>query len=299
MNQEAPNATGRVLLVDDNPSVQRVIRDALLRDGHDVEACGSLSAAIDRLENSHFPVVITDLLLPDGDGITVLQRSLQLYPRASVIVITGDSRFGGAARAIKHGAFGYLPKPFEPARIRHLVRLALERAHLRSQVDHYRTMAMTDPLTGLGNRRWFEQALDEEIGRARRFKHPLSLLMVDIDDLDACNHDHGRTAGDERIRQVAAALAGAVRQVDRVTRYGGDEFIVLLPETSEEGAVTAAGRYCLVAGDIQEPPGTRASLSIGWATYPQGAATAGDLVRLADDGMRAAKRAGGGRYHPE
>ncbi|MFW6158094.1 MAG: diguanylate cyclase [Planctomycetota bacterium] len=299
MNQEARSAAGRVLLVDDSPSVQRVIRDTLLRDGHDVETCGSLAAALQRLENAHFPVVITDLLLPDGDGITVLQRSLQLYPRSSVIVITGDSRFDGAARAIQHGAFGYLPKPFGPARIRHLVRLALERADLRSQVEHYRTMAMTDPLTRLGNRRRFEQALDEEIARAHRFSHPLSLLMVDIDDLEACNHEHGRVAGDERVRHVAAVLAGAVRKVDRVTRYGGDEFAVLLPETPEEGAVTAAGRYCLVAGEIQDPPDTRASLSIGWATYPDRAATAGELVRLADDGMRAAKRAGGGRYHPE
>ena len=294
---EAPQTT-RVLLVDDDLTVSDVIRKTLSEEGHDVCCCDSAAQAIEQLSNEYFPVVITDLHLPDGSGTRILQHSLKLHPQAAVIVVTGDSHFATATEAIEQGAFDYIPKPFEASKICFLVRQALERHLLLERCHHLQEMALADPLTGLGNRRRFETALKAEVSRSERFGHPLSLLVVDIDDLKSCNDAWGHAAGDQAIRLIGGALATSARQIDLVTRCGGDEFAVLLPETPPEGAAVAAGRYCLAVASIEDVP-KGLTISVGRATYPDEITSAAELFATADGRMYEAKRAGGNGYHPE
>jgi len=288
----------RVLLVEDDPAITDVVRRALAVDGHDVECCNNATQALERINNDEFPVVITDLRLPDGLGTEILRRSIQMHPHAAVIVVTGDSHYATAAEAIRDGAYGYIPKPFASENIRLMVRQAVERCRLMRERDRFEWLSMTDPLTSLDNRRKLDQVLDREVGRASRFDHPLSLLAVDIDGIKECNDRLGRAAGDEIIRAVAGILVGATRQVDHVARYGGDEFAVVLPETPASGATVAARRYCQATSGTEGAP-AKLSVSIGRATYPDDAKTAKDLLAEADSRMYRAKRAGGNGWYPE
>jgi len=298
MESNRQGQVARILVVEDDPMVAEVLRQALAADGHDVEHCDSAERAMHLIGNEHFPVVITDLRLPDGLGTEILNRNRRVHPQSAVIVITGDSHFATAAEAVQQGAYGYIPKPFQPESVRHQVAQALRQAQLVRERDHYKHLAMTDPLTQLGNRRKFDLILEGEIERGRRYQHSLSLLAVDIDRLKECNDRLGHAAGDEVIRTIAALLSRSVRRVDLVARYGGDEFMVVLPETSADGAAVAAGRYCLAAASMENAPWDL-SISVGRATCPDDAKTAEDLIDIADRCMYQAKEQGGGRYHPE
>ncbi len=161
--------------------------------------------------------------------------------------------------------------------------------------DHLRRLSITDPLTGLFNRRFLELRATEEVDRARRYGTPLSLLVVDLDGLKAINDTRGHRAGDEAIRTVARSIAESARTNDVAARVGGDEFAVLLPQTTRAEAV-AAGRR--IAGEVarREDQGASLSVSVGVAEL-DGARSASieDLLAAADDALYEAKEAGGGR----
>ncbi|MCC6791365.1 MAG: GGDEF domain-containing protein, partial [Thermomicrobiales bacterium] len=153
----------------------------------------------------------------------------------------------------------------------------------------------TDPLTGLANRRAIEERFSAELQRAARFNHPLSIGMIDIDDFKAINDTWGHQVGDEVLRHVAHRLELELRQIDVVGRYGGEEFLMLLPETAVEGAWIAADR---VVRSIREmaPQSTgeprSVTISIGLASFPDHGRSEADLIATADAALYAAKRAG-------
>jgi diguanylate cyclase (GGDEF)-like protein len=161
-------------------------------------------------------------------------------------------------------------------------------------------MAITDELTGLNNYRFMLQRLDDEIERARRFGRTLSLLMLDADDFKLFNDTHGHVAGDAALAELAAVMQKAVRDIDVVCRYGGEEFAVLLPETDADGAFVAAEkmREAIASHDFPDSdgdPNQRITVSIGFSTFPSPAADREALLRQADDALYAAKRGGRNR----
>jgi diguanylate cyclase (GGDEF)-like protein len=159
-------------------------------------------------------------------------------------------------------------------------------------------MASTDGLTGLNNHRTFQERLQQEIERARRFDTPLSLLMIDIDRFKKFNDTYGHTNGDEVLKIIARILKDNVRSIDFVARYGGEEFAVILPQVDLEGALVVAERirrsaenYELVFNGHKE----RVTLSIGVATYPDDASNREQLIDHADKALYLAKRTGRNR----
>lgn len=187
------------------------------------------------------------------------------------------------------------------------VAVALERASLLERIEQ---QAITDPLTGLYNRTYLMARLREEGERAARYGRPLALLFIDLDDLKAINDRLGHEAGDRVLVRVARVLREACRSVDYAARYGGDEFVVVLPETGPEGAMAVATRIQQRLADEPNPlaagtGGRGLGASIGVAAYPADARDWTELLRLADEAMYGAKRRGkrrvarsGGRGKP-
>lgn len=169
----------------------------------------------------------------------------------------------------------------------------------REQGETLQKLAETDPLTWLFNRRHFDRRLEAEANRAMRAEHMLALLMIDVDRFKSINDRYGHRAGDQLLRAVASAITQAVRPYDVPTRYGGDEFAVILPESDTEAASRVAQRILerLASVPLPEPlakGGEAITLSIGVATFPRPAGDASALVEAADTAMYRAKQAGGG-----
>ena len=165
--------------------------------------------------------------------------------------------------------------------------LSLRSALLLRKVEE---LATRDTLTGLANRRLFEEALTREVGRAYRETAPLSLIILDLDHFKAVNDTHGHQAGDEVLREVGSALSGACRTMDLPARYGGEEFVVLLPDCEAGPALAAADR--LRAAISARVSALDVTVSAGVATLPDNAADADRLVAAADDALYDAKRLG-------
>ena len=171
--------------------------------------------------------------------------------------------------------------------------LALENARLYAEQQR---LAVTDGLTGIGNRRYFDQVLPRELHRAGRSERPTSLIMLDLDNFKHYNDQHGHLAGDELLRALAVALAQSLRSADTVARYGGEEFAVVLPETDLACAYQAAERLRLLVQALPlRPPGGAASpvtISLGVSAAPLHAVTPSGLVSAADVALYAAKARG-------
>ncbi len=209
----------------------------------------------------------------------------------------GSSRDGSAIAVARTG------RPFgEPEREMFLYLLDQAAASMKNITTHERVseQAVTDELTGLQNNRAFREAIDREAARAERFKHPLSLIILDLDDFKAVNDTHGHLQGDEVLRAVGRVLASEPRGIDQAARYGGEEFVVALPETGVAGALEVAERIRarLEAESIPMLEGGKAmrvTASLGTATMPGDADAVRDLFRAADEALYEAKRTGKNR----
>lgn len=202
----------------------------------------------------------------------------------SMAIVREDGPFGASERT----TFTYLARQ---------ARISIENASLHELVAR---QALTDALTGLANPRRLHETLESEIGRARRFEHPLSLVMLDIDDFKEMNDTYGHLQGDEVLRQIAAVLQSLSREVDEPARYGGEELCVVLPETDLQGAYEVAERMRkqIAATEIprlDDGETLRVTASFGVAILREGVDEASKLIADADDALYRAKRAGKNR----
>ncbi|MCX7831434.1 MAG: sensor domain-containing diguanylate cyclase [Actinobacteria bacterium] len=172
--------------------------------------------------------------------------------------------------------------------------LALEKFRL---IEANREMALTDSLTGLNNHRYFHERITQEISRARRYRKNLSLLMIDVDNFKKYNDANGHLTGDDALKRISTIIKENIRAADVAVRYGGEEFMVILPETAKEQALMVAERIRLSVE--KEPfigedalPGKKLTVSIGVATFPEDSEIKDELIKKADDAMYAAKLRG-------
>ncbi len=172
-------------------------------------------------------------------------------------------------------------------------------AVLKERVRRERRLARTDELTGIANRRAFDEAAERELERARRQLRPLTLVYLDVDDFKRLNDRYGHSAGDEVLGLVGATLARETRRLDTPARIGGDEFALLLPDTSLHAAAALLGRLRGRLGAALAEKGWAASLSIGSVTFESSPASTAEMVARADAAMYRAKRVGKGTIHFE
>jgi len=213
-------------------------------------------------------------------------------------------RDGNGNQVVGVVSVGRTGKPFTP-RDRELVRyLAGQAARSIENVQLHETAttrSITDELTGIPNRRAFNDALASEVERCRRFGGSVGLILLDLDNFKSVNDTHGHQAGDEILRRVGQVLAGSVRHVDLAARYGGEEFGVIVPETDLDGAIELAERLrvALEAEEVMLLDGTRLSVTASFGAAVKGDLPGGEnLVAAADEALYEAKRAGKNRVAP-
>ena len=292
-----PGARPRVLVADDDPDAREAL--ALLLGGdYDVLTAADGQSAVETARLDHPDVVLMDLFMPRLDGFQALDR-IRSDPTTSDIPVIFVSARGDDAvkvRSLDLGAVDYLQKPFSDRELR--ARLERTLRLVRSQTA-LREMAQTDALTGLANLRAFRVRIQEEVKRAARYHNPLTCVMADMDNLKPVNDDLGHAAGDRAIAAVAAVIREELRETDFGARYGGDEFVILLPHTSaEEGRVFAERVNTRLKETHLELAGRRIPLGASFGVACLAEDEGGDpdaLVRDADGALYAAKRAGRGR----
>ncbi len=291
-SQTAQVPAAQVLLVEDNRS-QAMIVERMLQDGgaeFEVVHVGTLAEAREHLGTERVACVLLDLTLPDADRLEGLMEIKNVAPEAPVVVVTADNDAGRGIKAVQAGAQDYLMKgQMDSAQLCRAVRFAIERGRSEQQLAH---RALHDALTGLPNRMLFIDRLTYALAQSERQESFVGIFFLDLDGFKAVNDRLGHLAGDALLRDMAGRLLSWVRPGDTVSRFGGDEFTVLVREVGgPEEAADIAERLTEAVRSPAGLEGEEVSLtpSIGIALGESGERPEG-LLERADKAMYAAKR---------
>ncbi len=297
------SARTRILVVDDEEIMRHFLREVLEGEGYDIELAASGREAVEKMAAGRYDIVITDIVMPELDGLGVVRAAKQLPYDVDVVVMTGYASMETAVESMKLGATDYITKPFNIDQIRIIVSNAVKERALKRRAaegEFYKELARKDGLTDLYNHRFFNQLLETEVSRARRYNRVVSLLMIDIDHFKRYNDSHGHPAGDVALKRLAYLLRHSSRDCDFVARYGGEEFAVIAPEASTDSARRMAERIRSLVEEAEFDgeevmAGGRLTISIGVATFPMQASDKRELVERADEALYRAKALGRNR----
>jgi two-component system cell cycle response regulator len=304
-SRRQPEGPGSILVVDDSRLVRMIVARYLEGAGYSVGEADNGQSAMQILARGGYDVIITDLNMPTLDGFGVLSAVKRLGLPVEVIILTGAlaQDIDSAVRALRLGAHDYLTKP--PASAEEViltVQRAVEKKRLRDEnkqlVEELESLSKTDALTGLSNRRRLDQALAQELARARRHGSPLSVVMLDIDHFKEINDAHGHQCGDDVLRSFARIITSELREGDMLFRYGGEEFMALLPHADLPGAMNAATRLVKAVAAAPIHAGSaaiRVTASAGVASLATSDVDGSSLVSRADGALYEAKRSGRNR----
>ncbi len=310
-----------ILVIDDSVDSRTLICHILRQAGYtNILEADSAKQAFEILEGpeiasglySELDLILLDIVMPEMDGITACIK-LKAMPQTAdvpIIMVTADTQDASLENAFEQGAMDYVNKPINRVELCARVKSALLLKHemdkrsdltreLAAANKSLQRTALTDGLTGIANRRYFDEFLEKEWRRCRREQQPITLCLADIDFFKAYNDSYGHLLGDECLKKVATILDTSVkRPADLVARYGGEEFAIILSETPEIGGCAVAKRVMntLDARNIPHDHSAvsdRVTLSFGVASLTPKAATAvHDLVAQADKALYAAKNRG-------
>ena len=297
--------TAHILIVDDHPDNIEVIGARLVARGFRVTSAADGEEALRRVHTDPPDLILLDVMMPRMDGNEVARRikgdrSLPFIP---IIMQTALDSTAHMVEGLDAGADDYITKPINfvhlEARVQAMLRIKGLQDDLAVANLELQRVAVTDSLTGLFNRRHLEERLREMWDHSQRLHEPLACVMFDLDHFKWVNDTHGHQVGDEVLKELAALLRGQARDIDRIGRYGGEEFMALLPGTVLDAAVTFAERarqevaqYTFSFGDGV----LKRTISCGVAAWPHPRIVGLDeLVKAADDALYVAKETGRNR----
>jgi len=308
--------TSRILVVDDEPSLRIILSQVLADDGHDVAVASSGEEALEMFRNEPFPLVFTDIVMGQMNGLDLLRQIKEIAPDTQVIIITSHASLDTAITALRSGAYDYLVKPFDELEVisnvafRAIDRLRLgeENACLLEQLKDkndqllaanmaLKELAVRDGLTGLYNHRYFQEALTVEVLRCRRHNRGFSVLFLDVDNFKHYNDTNGHPEGDRALRSIGEMISKHLRASDILARYGGEEFVAILPESNLEVATTLGERIRQMIeeypfpGETSQPLG-KLTISLGVATYRDDGEDGSTLMETVDRRLYLAKSQG-------
>ncbi len=305
-----------ILVADDEVAIRSLVGELLTDEGHVVTLAEDGEDALEKFKQEWHEIVFSDIRMPKMTGIELLGEIKKMTELTQFIIMTSHASVDNSIAALKKGAFDYILKPFDDLEVvvdaanRAIANLSAirEQQYLLNTLSRqneelgtlnkkFRELAIRDGLTGLFNHRHGEDRLADEVDRARKFNRNLSLLFIDLDNFKIFNDKHGHLAGDEVLHSLGKLMSGATRDSDTLARWGGEEFIIIAPETDEHQACKLAetirkvvAAYAFPHAD-QQPLGY-VSLSIGVATMSDGIVNAEQLLKLADKAVYRAKESG-------
>ncbi|MBV9331916.1 MAG: PleD family two-component system response regulator, partial [Alphaproteobacteria bacterium] len=302
---EEANQASRILVVEDRPESAAWFR-GVLKAPHEVSSVETFEEALVRVRGGDFDLVIVSLGVRGFDGLRLCSqlRSLPEGRNVPILVVVSEGDRRRLNQALEMGVNDYLTRPVDQneltARVRTQLRKKRYADRLRHNVQLSLEMAITDQLTGLHNRRYMARHLDNLIASSKRSGKPLSFVIMDIDFFKSINDSHGHDIGDEVLKEFAARIAANVRGIDLACRYGGEEFVVVMPDTDIAFAYTVAERlrHQIEVTPIligRGPGELKITVSVGIAKSEGADDNSEALLHRADQALYRAKRSGRNR----
>lgn len=270
-----------LLVVDDEIEVGKVVTELLSSLGFNADSENSGKNALQRIKNGKYTFLITDVNMPELNGIELIKKVREEKLDINVIAMTGYDKDYAYMDVINAGANDFITKPFKIDEIEAKISRILIEKRIR---DELAKLSITDNLTGLFNQRHFHNKLKEEVNRANRQNHPLSLILLDLDKFKEYNDTYGHLAGDKMLAKSGKIILSNIRtSVDTAFRYGGDEFAIILVEANKKIVLNTSER---LKKGFKEGDGVNAS--VGFATYSNDMSVS-DLITLADKDLYKSK----------
>jgi len=292
------NMPPRLLVADKDPDLRATLMERAFQMGLQVEGVEDGAQAMEALHLGKYDVLAIELVLPGKPALDVIRDARRVHPEQQAIVLASNPSVDMTVQALRAGADEFLLKPlesladFEVALSRLLRNCERQKESIRL-LEEMQRLAVTDPLTGLFNRRRLADALEREIDRARRYDRDLSLVMIDLDNLKQINDTQGHQAGDQVLIDTAKAISSGARKSDLVIRYGGDEFMILLVEADLKASMAVAKRICSHIARLSTKE-TELSASAGVVQWDHIYATPAAFIRAVDKMLYDAKASGRG-----
>ena len=298
-----PDHDALILVVDDNPDNLEIISTRLEFRGYRVATADRGDKAIDQVLEHDPDLILLDIMMPDMDGYEVSRRirAREDVPFIPIIVVTAKDSTEDKVTGLDAGADDYLTKPINfpelEARVRSMLRIKRLQDELEEKNRKLEQLSISDGLTGLYNHRHLHELLQEEFERSSRTGEPVSVVMFDLDRFKRVNDTYGHQAGDHVLKTLADILRETAREIDRLGRYGGEEFMAILPDSGPDAGLTFAERVreAVEAREFRISDGDAIDMTIsaGVATHPHDETDGSRrLVHYADQALYSAKEAG-------
>ncbi len=305
-----------ILVVEDNHIQAEITRDFLEKSNYGVLTASNGRSAIKTIKNEPVDLILLDLLLPDLSGNEIC-RWLKQDDKSKgipVIMLTAMDSVTDKVAGLEAGADDYLPKPYSEIELNARIYAALRTKALRKEIERknnelirknklmedllhkVQMLSVTDPLTELYNRRFLEESITKELRRRTRFGSPFAILMIDLDRFKSVNDEYGHKIGDSVLVELARRLKRALRELDVLARWGGEEFMALLPGTDKEGALLCARRLLETVSERKfEHLDRPITISVGICQAGSKTDTIEKLINSADSALYRAKENGRNR----
>jgi len=281
-----------VLIVEDDPHIVNLVSIILSKSGYVVEEAKDGEHALELLSNISPSLIISDIMMPNMDGYVFRKELLEQEETKLIpfIFLTAKGKSHDIVHGMELNADAYIPKPFEPD-----VLLAKVKAILR-KYSHFNELLQYDTLTQVYNRRTLEHNLIAELKRVKRYKQPMSILLLDLDHFKNLNDSYGHDFGDLVLKKISTFFKDNLRDIDFVGRVGGEEFVIVMPNTDKKTALFVADRLReRVSKIVFDKAGLRVTMSGGVSAAPDDASEMIGIMKKADVALYAAKAQGRNR----